>query len=163
MLFFASFAALAALRGTGFLVPAGSRKSVILSEAKNLHWFTSDRDCRSFASLRMTANFLAIAGPRSHGRLQQLAPIRSFFALFASKNQFVLSSFLRVAQCNVLCLQQIHQFVPTIFSIFRRPLLPAALTCAVIPARKMWCGRDSRATSVRSRLIFTPSAGPPSP
>ena len=44
---------------------------VILSEAKNLHQFASDRKCRSFASLRMTseglrmtAPFVSIAGPQ---------------------------------------------------------------------------------------------------
>jgi len=48
-----------------FLAPR-SRKSVILSEAKNLHWFASHRNCRSFASLRMTATFISMRGPQAH-------------------------------------------------------------------------------------------------
>lgn len=43
-----------------------SRSLVIPSEAKNLHWFASDRNCRSFASLRMTATFMSLDAPQVH-------------------------------------------------------------------------------------------------
>jgi len=50
------------------------RPSVILSEAKNLHWFASNRNCRSFAEftlseangLRMTGTFISVGGPQVH-------------------------------------------------------------------------------------------------
>ena len=40
--------------------------AVIPSEARNLHSFASDRNYRSFASLRMTAAFIPVDGPRAH-------------------------------------------------------------------------------------------------
>ena len=43
------------------------------------------------------------------------------------KNQFVFSSFLHTAKSNILCFQQILQFVPTIFNIFSaNPFLPCS-------------------------------------
>ena len=42
------------------------RKSVILSEAKNLHQFASHWNCRSFAALRMTATSIPVGGPQAH-------------------------------------------------------------------------------------------------
>ena len=41
------------------------RKSVILSEAKNLHWLALVLNCRSFAALRMAATFITMGRPPS--------------------------------------------------------------------------------------------------
>jgi hypothetical protein len=38
----------------------------MLSEAKNLHLFARVRNCRSFASLRMTATSISLGGPQTH-------------------------------------------------------------------------------------------------
>ncbi|SPE33496.1 hypothetical protein SBA2_80011 [Acidobacteriia bacterium SbA2] len=57
-------------RGRARFLASLSRNSVILSEAKNLHEFATDRNRRSFASLRMTVTFVSMGGPQVRVHLE---------------------------------------------------------------------------------------------
>ena len=55
----------------------------------------------------------------------RLVLVGIYLVFFARKNQFVFSSFSQSKKCNILCFQQMLEFVSTIFNIFFAPPFPA--------------------------------------